>query len=286
MPIIATQVCVPISLFLKSLLNIEESGSTGMQITTPVFSSLSSGTWLPDPIVRGPFDGMQGGAAAALMCSQVEALAQAESLGFVSAFTAHFLRAVPLEELMVRIEPLRQGRRVSIIDTQLSTGSGKVCAVGRATLIAITPNAILPIPMSQKFEPDSFPLQSRAAPHGEPWLMDAMETRIDRNGMAWFRLKRQIANGQGAMTGVLPAADWAHGILPPMGADQWPAASIPNPDVTVHLFRAPCSAWIGLAPASAWSRTGVGVGWAALYGEEGIIGQVAMSIAVTPRTNG
>jgi acyl-coenzyme A thioesterase PaaI-like protein len=249
--------------------------------SAPVFAQTPRGTWLPDPIVRGPFDGMQGGAAAALMCAQAEALARADGLGFVSAFTTHFLKPVPLEELMVTCEPLRRGRRVSVLDTTLSTAAG-LCAVGRATVIGAVPNASLPTLPKERVDPTHFPVESRPSLHGAPWFMDAMEQRSSDTGVAWFRLKRRICGHASVMAGVLPIADWAHGVTPPLGTTSRPVdAAIPNPDVTVHLFRAPEGAWIGLKAVTAWSKSGIGAGWAELFDEDGRIGAVAMSVAVT-----
>ena len=247
-----------------------------------LFQKNAAGAWLSDPIVRGPFDGMQGGAAAALMCAQIEAVAASESWGFVSAVTTHFLRPVPIEPLTVVIEPLRRGKRVSIVDAQLSSSRG-LCAVARATLIAESSDEATPVPPRQPFDPLTLPLRPRAAPHGGPWMMDAMEVRGADNGIAWFRLHQPIVDGAGAMSTVLPAADWAHGIWPPLGAETRGLAAIPNPDVTVHLLRAAEGEWIGVDAASAWSKQGVGVGWAALYDAQGLIGRVAMSVAVSMR---
>lgn len=246
----------------------------------PLFDKTAAGTWLPDPMVRGPFEGMQGGAVAALMCAEIEAAAAAEAWGFVASFTAHFLKPVPLEALTVGIEPLRRGKRVNIIDAHLVASKG-LCAIGRATLIAEALNEKTPIPPSERSDPSELPLRTRKAPHGRLWLMDAMEVRGVEHGPSWFRLTRPVARNCGPMSAVLPAADWAHGIWPPLGADRPGLAAIPNPDVTVHLFRAPVGEWIGIDSASAWSAQGVGTGWAALRDIEGLIGRVAMSVAVS-----
>ena len=246
----------------------------------PLFQRSATGAWIPDPIVRGPFEGMQGGAVAALMCAQVEAAAATESWGFVSAVTAHFLKPVPLEPLTVVIEPLRRGKRVNVVDAQLSSAKG-LCAVARATLIAEAHDDRTPVPTPQHLDPQILPLRQRAAPHGGPWMMDAMQVRGGDDGIAWFRLQRPIVDGAGAMSAVLPAADWAHGIRPPLGAETRGLAAIPNPDVTVHLFRAARSDWIGVDSASAWSKQGIGVGWADLHDVDGLIGRVAMSVAVS-----
>ncbi len=246
----------------------------------PVFAPVSQSRWRPHPIARGPFDGMQGGAAAALMCAGVEALAAAEGLGFAASFTAHFLKPVALDELIVDCAPLRVGRRVSVVDARLSTSDG-ICAVARATLVAGVFDEAIPEPPPARVDPTTFDPIVRAAPHGGLWFMDAMEVRADGEGRHWFRLKRPIVGGQGPMTMTLPAADWAHGLGPPLGAVAKPLAAIPNPDLSVHLIRPPVGDWIGLSPASGWSKAGVGAGWAALFDTEGRIGQVAMSVAVT-----
>jgi hypothetical protein len=248
--------------------------------TKPLFVRAKDGTFAPDPIVRGPFDGMQGGTAAALMCSQIEAAAAMEGWGFVASITTHFLRPVPVEPLAVVVEPLRRGKRVNIVDAHLSSAKGP-CALARATLIGHLFNEATPMPPPEPRDPTQLPSRNRAAPHGQPWLMDAMEARGGEDGTAWFRLLRPVVSDAGPMSTVLPAADWAHGVAPPLGATQPRLAAIPNPDVAVHLFRAPAGAWIALEAASAWSKEGIGVGWAALSDSQGLIGRVAMSVAVS-----
>jgi hypothetical protein len=247
--------------------------------TAPLFARNTDGSFTPDPVVRGPFEGMQGGTAAALMCTEIEAAAGREGWGAVASITTHFLRPVPLEPLNIAVEPLRRGKRVSVVDAELSTSKG-LYAVARATLIGEMLNAATPVPPPDRVDPTQFPARMRRAPHGQPWLMDAMESRVGDSGTAWFRLLRPVAANGGRMSRVLPAADWAHGIWPPLGTDQPRLAAIPNPDVTVHLFRAAVGDWIGVDAASAWSKDGIGTGWAALRDTGGLIGRVAMSVAV------
>jgi hypothetical protein len=246
----------------------------------PIFARGIDGAWLVDPIAQGPFEGMQGGAAAALMCAAIEAQAAAERMGLVASVTTHFLSAVPLAPLNVTTELLKRGRSVSMVDARLTSG-GKLLAVQRVTLICPKSQPALPVPPAGSANPERLEPQSRAAAHGRPWMMDAMDARSGDDGMAWFRLKRPIVVPAGAMASILPAADWAHGISPPLGAALRPPVAIPNPDLTVHLFRRPLGAWIGLEHASAWSRDGIGTGWAALHDAEGLVGRVAMSVAVT-----
>jgi hypothetical protein len=234
-------------------------------------------TWRPSDLARGPYGGVQGGAAAALMCAAIEAAAD----GFVSNVTTHFLKPVPVAPLRVAVIPLRRGRRVSIFDATLAGPDG-VVAVQRATIIRPQDDDALPVPPAEPADPQRFPVRKlREAPPVQPWLMDAMEMRADPGGVSWFRIKYPIVESGGSMTRVLPIADWAHGILPPLGTRESGLAAIPNTDVTVHLFRPPAGAWIGVEPVSAWSRQSIGAGWGTLRDVAGLIGRVAMSIAVS-----
>jgi hypothetical protein len=225
---------------------------------------------------------MQGGAVAALLASAVESHAR-EAAGrdvFLASVMTHFLRPVPIALLDVDVETLKAGRRVSMFDARLRAG-GETLAVQRVTAIAAAPDDALPTPPAVIDDPLRHPAQARNAPHGGAWMMDAMECRPDAAGKTWFRLLRPVVCDQGPMSAVLPAADWAHGIAAPIGARAPVRAAIPNPDLSVHLLRAPRGAWIGLEQASAWSRDAIGLGWAALHDCEGLIGRVAMSVAVT-----
>lgn len=245
---------------------------------TPVFTLDPDGSWRPSAYARGPFEGLQGGGAAALMAVAVEGEAQ----GFVASLTTHFLRPVPVAPLRVTVRPLRRGRRVSVIDADL-TADGALVAVQRATVIAELPVSGLPTPPARRSEPLELPSERRAAMHGGAWMMDTLDARFAA-GVAWFRHQRPLFERPSALARVLVAADWAHGIVPPIGAAVRPPAAIPNTDLSVHLIRAPRGDWIGLEPATAWSPSAIGVGWAALRDGEGLIGQVAMSVAVTPLT--
>ena len=241
----------------------------------PIFTQLPDGRWLPEAVARGPFDGMQGGLVAALMSAAVEASVE----GFLASATSHFLRPVPLEPLQVSVEPIRLGRRVSVLDVRLATDQG-VVALQRATVIRPGAGENLPTPERRVTDPEALAPAALMSQREGPWLMDVMDMRRGPDGVAWFRQQRPTVERPSPMCAVLPAADFAHGFAPPMGCDERPAVAIPNPDVTVHLFRAPVGPWVGVEAASAWSSAAIGAGWAALHDIEGLIGRVAMSIAI------
>lgn len=243
---------------------------------SPVFALDPDGAWSPSVFARGPFEGLQGGGVAAVMATAIEAQVQ----GFVASLTTHFLKPVPLAQLRVTVRPLRTGRRVSVMEAELSASGGLV-AVQRATVISELAVPDLPTPAPSRADPMALPRERRAAVHGGPWMMDTLDARFD-GGTAWFRHERPLFGRPSDLARVLVAADWAHGLVAPLGADVRPPAAIPNTDLSVHLIRAPRGAWIGVEAATAWSKAAIGAGWAALRDEEGLIGRAAMSIAVTP----
>ena len=246
-------------------------------VLDPYVTLSSDGCWWPTETVQGPFGGMQGGAAAAIMCASVEA----GRIGAVTSFSAHFLRPVPVEPIEICMEVVREGRRVSVFDVQL-IHEGKLCAVGRATLMAGEPDDRIPMPTSEVLRPERSPRRaSIPGRYRKNSFYDEFDVRESSDGTVWMRLPRPVIVGQGPMSGVLPVADMAHGCWPPIGVEVRPPATFPNTDLTVHLFRSPVSGWIGMRAQSAWSTDGVGAGWATLLDENGIIGHVGMSIMVT-----
>lgn len=246
---------------------------------TVLFEPAGPGVWRPNPLTRGPYAGIHGGASAALVCAQVEALAEAEGLGFAASVTTHFLGPIPLVDLTVTTSVIRRGRRVSIVDAQLAA-KGAVVAVQRVSLIADLA-LDLPTPPEQRVDPSAY--APRAWPPSQDGLrmMDAMESRQGPGSTVWFRLREALVDASAPTAHVLPAADWAHGLGTPIGALTRPPVAIPNVDLTVHLFQRPRGDWIGVDHATAWSGGGIGAGWGALHDSSGLIGRVAMAVAVS-----
>lgn len=259
----------------------EYYGADRMQ-SSPIFT-YRDGTWIPDPVARGPFEGIHGGAVASLMCAAVEK--EAEPTGFVASASTHFLRPVPLEPLTLEVHWLRQGRRVGTADVTLSNSSREL-AVQRVTVIQKVEQPELQVPSSHTADPESGSLEQSDAPHGQAWLMDVMERRTVADGTVWFKMRRPIVELQGPLSSIIPVADWAHGIGAIRGVVVRPPGAIPNADLSVHLLRPPKGNWIGLHAESAWSTWSTGVGCGAIYDVEGLIGRVVMAVVVVPVQEG
>lgn len=246
-----------------------------------VFTPLRTGWWQPSALASGPFSGLQGGAVAALLTSEVENAATTRGWGSAVGVTACFLRPTPSRPLEIRITPLREGGRVSFIDASLwPEGEEAPSATARVTLMAekAFDLPLAEIDRTKPVDPTQFQVRESKAAHGGPWFMDAMEARLGDAGTAWFKLTMPITGKDGQLTSILGPADWAHGVSRPLQN----VVADPNPNLTVQLFR-PCEGdWIGVRPRTWWNpKTGIGIGHGALLDVYGEIGSVSMSVALT-----
>ena len=238
--------------------------------------------WQPSALAAGPFAGLQGGAVASLLTAEVEAIALGRKWGTAVSASAWFLRPTPMTNLRTELTVLTEGGRVSVVDNTLwPENEEHPCATVRVTL---SRERAVEVPgfvdgEGDVFDPTRFPVSTRrAAAHGRPWFMDAMEARAG-DDVAWFRLNQEVIDGAGPLSCVLGPADWTHGISRPFQN----VVADPNPNLTVQLFRQPRGEWVGIVAQTRWRPSaGLGVGSGTLLDIRGEIGRVAMSVVLMP----
>lgn len=240
--------------------------------------------WEPTAFANGPFKGLQGGAVAGLLVGEIEGLALEKDWGHAVSASTWFLRPVPSKLLKTNVEIIHQSSRISVIDNSLRTeDDDTLCAITRVTLSK--PRAI-DVPGFQtevvtEIDPGQYPLHARPAPHGGAWFMDAMELRLG-GSIFWFRLNTEVIENAGPLARILGPADWAHGL----SRQVQNAVADPNPNLNVHLFRAPRGEWIGVEPQTHWQpEIGGGMGGGYLHDCVGVVGRVSMSVVLTPFPN-
>lgn len=246
----------------------------------PIFArDEHSGLWAPSPLAAGPFIGLQGGAVAGLLAAEVESLASIRNWGMALSATAWFFRPTPMTRLGTCVTVIRAGGRMTIVDNTLTPhDESDPCATLRVTLIRDQAVEVCGFDVARErlTLPPDCPLAQRAAPHGRPWFMDAMEVRMGSE-LAWFRMKLPLVVNAGALSHVMSIADWAHGIARPINN----VVADPNPNLTVQLARPPNGEWIGVRAHAEWEPTrGVGFGGGLLYDVQRAIGSVSMAVAL------
>lgn len=244
-----------------------------------LFDRADNGDWLPKDFVRGPFDGMQGGAVTGLMCAAAEAVFPD---GFATlAIDARFLRPCPLAPISLTTRVVHSGGRLAVVEVALSA-EGKPRAI--ATVSAASPIAIPAIAEAPREHHDPAAGALRPAPitHGKPWLMHKMEGRLTDDGVCWFRFPLRITGAESAFARALCPADWLPGLTRP---DSWAKPVVraaPNVDLSVRLHRHPVGDWIGVRATGRWSPEGIGVAGGDLLDVSGPVGTLACAIALVP----
>jgi hypothetical protein len=250
-----------------------------------IFEAVGKNRWQPTALAAGPFAGLQGGAVASLLTTEVEALAEARKWGTAIASSAWFLRPTPMTVLRTGLSVVTEGGRVSVIDNTLwPDGEDQPCATVRVTCSRERAVEVpgFTEPASDAADPTRFPIRTRKAAHGKPWFMEAMEAR-EGDGVAWFRMNQPIIDGTGVskvpLSSVLGPADWTNGIARPFQD----VVADPNPNLTVQLFRQPAGEWVGVRAQARWRPAGgLGVGSGVLLDVHGEIGRVSMSVILVP----
>ena len=242
----------------------------------PAFERIENNLWQSHPKAQGPFTGLQGGAVAGLMVSELEQMAARLELGHAVSASVEFLRPTRSNPLRTDPEIVRHGRRVSflsnrVFDRDNCTARATVCFVQPADMSAIS------VPDSEPCNPEALPiLPPRKAVHGQPWMMDNFEVRQSQDGIIWFRYVDEIVDGMMPMARILGPADWTHGL----GRPKSPRLADPNVNLNVVISRQPVGDQIGIRPNTTWMPTGIGIGDGELLDSHGPFGRVSMAVAL------
>jgi hypothetical protein len=252
--------------------------------------------FLPTGLARGPWDpdSCHGGAPAALLASLIDTSPSLAPMQVVR-LTYDLVRPVPLGPVLVRLEVVREGKRIQLVDAHLTTPDD-VELVRCRSLRVRTGDVDVPDTATQDAAPPH-PGPDQAVREferaGTAWgtgFWTAVEVRPLSGsvlgdpgpGTAWFRLTAPIGEGLPTtpIARVAAAADFGNGLAPPLPIDRFVYV---NPDLTVDVHRLPVGDWVALEARSVAQRSGVGLSTSTLSDEHGRIGTAMQSLFVEQR---
>lgn len=247
-------------------------------------------------LARGPWDpsSCHGGAPSALLAALVDTAPSLAPLQVVR-LTYDILRPVPLGPVDAQARILREGKRVQVVEADLTAADGTELVRCRALRVRVG-DVGLPAGASDDDAPPS-PGPERAVREvdrvGDEWstgFWTAVEVRPMHGnvlgspgpGTAWFRLHTPIAPGVETtpIARVAAAADFGNGLAPPLPIDRYLYL---NPDLTVDVHRLPAGEWVALDARSVAQPTGIGLTTSILADERGRIGTAMQSLYVDAR---
>jgi acyl-Coa thioesterase superfamily protein/acyl-CoA thioesterase superfamily protein len=249
--------------------------------------------YLATELALGPWaaGALHGGAPAALLARAFAQAAPSPALR-PARITYEFLRPVPLGPLGVRVEVVRPGRRVTLLDGFLSDPEGVEVCRARALLLTAAE-------LSGSASPEPLPFAGPQAAKANDWHEDrpmfathAMEIRFVEGvfrspgpATAWFRLRHPLIAGEAVapLERVAAAGDFGNGIASVLS---WEDHTFINPDLTLYLERDPAGEWVALQSQMRVTQGSVAVAESVLWDEHGRIGRAIQSLLVAGRPPG
>jgi Acyl-CoA thioesterase C-terminal domain/Acyl-CoA thioesterase N-terminal domain len=257
------------------------------------FYERDDGLFAASELTRGPWDpGTQhAGPPAALLGRAIEGLEDAGEFQ-VGRLSFDILRSVPIAPARVDARILRPGRRVQLVEAELSDAGGRALMRATAWRLRTAPveipdeaAAIPPPPPGpeQGAEAEFFPTGQELGYH------TAMEVRFVSGGfvepgpaVVWLRMRQPLVAGEppSPLQRTLVAADVGNGVSATLDYRRY---LFINVDLTVHLERMPEGEWIGVDARTLPRPNGVGTAESVLFDRRGRIGRALQTLLVSER---
>lgn len=256
------------------------------------FYELDGERYAATELTRGPWDpgAQHAGPPAALLGREIERLPDAAEFQ-VGRITFEILRSVPIATVAVSARIVRPGRRVQLVEAELSVGE-EVLMRARAWRIRVTPlelppEAIAPAPApagpDQGAEVEFFPTGEEHGYH------TAMECRFLSGGFiesgpatVWLRMRQPLVAGEepSPLQRTLVAADVGNGVSASLDYRRF---LFINVDLTVQLERMPVGEWVCVEAVTLPQPSGIGTAESVLSDERGRIGRALQTLLIAAR---
>ena len=244
-------------------------------------------------LTRGPWDpgAQHAGPPAALLGRGLELLPDAEEFQ-IGRVTCEILRSVPIGPVRVSARVVRPGRRVQLLEAELSDEAGEPLVRASAWRIRTAPVEIPPGALAPP-EPPPAPDHGREVEFfstgQELGYHSAMEVRFLEGSflepgpaVVWLRMRQPLVAGEepSPLQRVLVTADVGNGVSAALDYHRY---LFINVDLTVHLERMPVGEWVCVDAVTLPQPSGVGTAESVLSDERGRIGRALQTLLVAQR---
>jgi hypothetical protein len=242
----------------------------------------------------GPWDpGLQhAGPPAALLLRAAER-ASGIAVGQTVRMAFDILGPVPVGPVRVCTSVLRPGRRIELVEAELSGEDGRPLMRLTAWRMRVRDDGATPSPPAGPHPAPAPPEEGRAevarffteeiAYHRAlDWRFVAGSFNAPGPATAWTAARCELVAGEpmSPLEHLLVMTDAASGIS---AALDWNTATFANVDLTVALHRPPRGEWLGMDAATVLGDTGTAQCFTVLFDADGPIGRSAQSLFVEPR---
>jgi len=237
-------------------------------------------------------EGQHGGAFASLVAGHVETQVPALAEMQVSRLTVEIFRVIPLVDLRIETEIVREGKRIQAVEARVFDPNElllSVATIQRLRMVDLSvPDDAAPPPL-EFGHPDEV-----GGDVGHAWGVGesgktmfhrhAMEVREIYGGFAdlgpgavWMRLAVPIVAGRETtpLQRAVATGDFSNGVSRALDYNEW---VFMNPDLTIHVARYPEGDWVALAAESVYGNLGRGVATGTLWDTSGWLGRSTQSL--------
>jgi hypothetical protein len=257
------------------------------------FYELDGDLFRATELTRGPWDpgAQHAGPPAALLGYAIEQLPETGEFQ-VGRVTFEILRSVPIAPVRAQARVVRPGRRVQMVEAELSDEGGEVLMRARAWRIRTAKveipaeaivGATVPPPPEQAAETGFFPTGQEHGYHS------AMEIRFVAGAFTepgpatvWLRMRQPLVAGEEPtpLQRTLVVADVGNGVSASLDFRRY---LFINVDLTVHLERMPRGEWVCVDAVTLPQPEGIGTAESVLLDERGRIGRGLQTLLISER---
>ncbi|WP_214320465.1 thioesterase family protein [Nonomuraea sediminis] len=251
-----------------------------------MYSPLGAGRYLASEHTQGPWDtGSQHmGPMSALIVHELAQTAPRPGLE-LSRLAVDVFGPVPVGELSVRTDVIRDGKRVQCLSASVWSGSREYA---RATAWRIreaeTPpsgarQAPLPIPENSS---DSWLATGFGYGRAVDWRFVSGDAFVPGPATVWGRVRVPLVEGEEItpLERLVLFADSGNGVSPTLDFAKY---LFVNVDLVISLFRPPAGEWICLDAETRTGPSGRGLTQTTLYDVSGEVGTATQTLFVAPR---
>jgi len=237
--------------------------------------------WTPRPEAQGPFAGQHGGAVGGALAAAMAGEAAGLEAGVGLQFVMYLLRPAPVAPVEIAVETVRAGGRITLFRAEMAA-DGRACAF--AHMLFVRPSQVPGLPELDPLagDPDAAAPFDVGYPAEGAWFWDTVEARRAADGTVWMRPRIPVVADASPAVQMIAYSDWAPGLARPDSPKAPLVAGFPNAELSVHFWRPPRGAWIGLKARSEWYGNGMGQSQAALFDVHGPVGRSSQSIVLLP----
>jgi hypothetical protein len=205
-----------------------------------------------------------------------------KQLGRISFDILGFLAA---DDCTISVETIRPGRTIELVEATVTIG-GRAAVLARAWFIDVFDTSSV-----AGGEPAALPEPDGLAvwPMDDTWpggYIDSIEVRpigspVPGRTTAWLRSDTALVEGEeaSAHASFIALVDTANGIAVRQPPTSW---LYPNLDLTIHLYRQPEVAWVGLDTTVIFGPAGHGLTSSALHDTSGPVGRAEQILTIRP----